>query len=87
MAKKLRFKVGQRVSVTSGPFAGASGRVTGVHDAVRLTVLFDDWVKVGDSLHLMAPVFASDLGSYVVPESARPLSVGALHHSEVRRGF
>jgi hypothetical protein len=75
---KRRFHPGDRVTVVSGPFRGAGGKVTGQHDAYRLTVHFEDWHKVGDSLHLMAPVFADDLGSYVVPLAARPVSVGAL---------
>jgi hypothetical protein len=69
---------GARVTVSSGPFRGACGRVTGSHDRYRLTVLFDDWHKVGDSRHLLAPVFASDLGSYVVPPKHRPVAVGRL---------
>jgi ribosomal protein L24 len=69
---------GDRVTVINGPFRGAGGRVTGVHDAFRYTVLFEDWHKVGDSIHLMAPVFVEDLGSYVVPVKHRPVAVGRL---------
>lgn len=71
-------QVGDRVTVISGPFRGAGGRITGAYDRYRLSVLFDDWHQVGDSLHLMAPVFADDLGSYVVPLKHRPVSVGRL---------
>ena len=71
MGSLTRRKIGDRITVTSGPFRGAGGRITGIHDAFRFTVLFEDWVKVGDSIHLMAPVFSDDLGSYVVPLAAR----------------
>lgn len=80
----MRVKKGVRVTVTEGPFKGASGRVIGRHDAVRFTILFQDWVKVGSSLYLIGHVFGSSLGSYVVPKEYRPVSVGALQHP-VRR--
>jgi hypothetical protein len=69
---------GERVTVVSGTFRGASGRITGAHDRYRLSVLFEDWHKVGDSRHLMAPVFRDDLGSYIVPAKHRPVATGRL---------
>jgi hypothetical protein len=76
--KRTSRRVGDRVTVVSGPFRGAGGRITGAYDRYRLSVLFEDWHKVGDCRHLMAPVFDSDLGSYVVPLKHRPVSVGRL---------
>ncbi len=79
-AALVEFGVGDRVTVIDGRFDGARGRITGHHDAARLTVLFDEWWPVGAGRHLMAPLLKSDLGPYTVPPSARPRSVGALYH-------
>lgn len=97
MGKKLRFKVGDRVTVFLFPAAGKpvarAGRIaercvsvlTG-RPMLRWMVRLEEPVLVGRFWTWDVEARDADLAQYVVPESARPLSVGALHHSEVRRG-
>lgn len=92
-----RYRVGQRVTVTAGPYKGARGRIAQrahariaqrAHADVRpiLTwlVRFDEPVSAfgGTLLCEDGVVSERSLAPDSVPESARPVSVGALFHPE-----
>ncbi len=81
VGKKLRFKVGDRVTVAVGHFTGFRGRITQrAHKDVRphltYVVTFEqpcggyEWAGFNDA----------ELEPWTVPLQARPVSVGALQH-------
>jgi hypothetical protein len=80
-----RHHIGDRVTVTSGPFAGSLGSITRpAHAAFSprfdWVVRFDQPVAVGDRVYASGAVADGELAAYTVPESARPESVGTLYH-------
>jgi hypothetical protein len=92
MGKKLRFKVGDRVNCARGICIEAAGRIARRAPAAS-GKLGADWVvrldkptRLGSSDVQELRFDDDELEPWAVPPEARPLSVGALHHSEVRRG-
>lgn len=78
---RLRFRVGDRVTVATGPFAGARGRITQrahaqVRPHLKWVVTFDS--PFGPSRAEWTGVSDSEIEPWTVPPEARPVSVGAL---------
>lgn len=86
MAKKLRFKVGQRVTCARGICIEAAGRIVRRAPATSGKI-GADWVvrldrptKLGSSEVQELRFDDDELEPWTVPPEARPLSVGALQH-------
>lgn len=83
-----RYHLGQRVTVTAGRFAGARGRISqrahaDARPVLEWIVRFDAdsvgaYVGAGGGTHTEGAVSENELAAYTVPESARPVIVGAL---------
>ncbi len=95
MGKKLRFKVGYRVTCARRWCVGSTGRILRRAPATAANgqpgpewvVRLDQPVVLSSGTRLEESWYHDDdLEPWTVPPEARPVSVGALHHSEVRRG-
>lgn len=85
VARLREWKVGDRVTILSGRFAGKTGRISqrahaDVRPRLEWIVDFDETVRLGRRWWNWTAVHSSELGAYAVPESARPYSVGVLQH-------
>lgn len=83
MAKRLRFRVGDRVTVPAGAFYGACGRITQrAHEQVRdyldWVVTFDEPVHAHGHLHEWSGFGDDELEPWTAPAEARPFSSGVL---------